>query len=148
MGRPIRITPLLSSMLNAFFRAASVETSAFGEFEPSTVRKMGSSPRVAWNRSCNSEGVIVQADDATWHEAQDLPLVPRLWKNGFERSSGLPSIVIVRSTPDGFRVSITLGWPLASGPEANDRATAIAQAPTQRPLRPGRRRGFAPDVGD
>ena len=78
--------------------------------------------------------MIVQADDATWQEAQDLPLVPRLWKNGFERSSGLPSIVIVRSTPNAFRVSITLCWPLATGPEASNSATANAQAPTERPL--------------
>ena len=84
MGRPIRITPLLSSMLYALRRALTVETFAFGEFEPSLVRKMGSSPPVDWNRCCSSAGVIVQADDATWQEEHDLPLVPKLWKNGFD----------------------------------------------------------------
>src|ERR1700733_906634 len=110
------ITPLLSSMLNAFCRALTVETSAFGEFDPSTVRKTGSSPSVTLKRCCNSDGVIVQADDATWHEAQALPLVPRLRKNGLEKSSRSPSIEIVRSTPDGFRVSSMVYWPLAGGP--------------------------------
>ncbi len=132
-GKPIRITPLLSNMLNACFRAWTVETSAFGEFEPSTVRKMGSSPAVNANRSWTSGGVIVQADEVTWQEEQDLPLVPRLWKNGFDRSSGLPSSVMVRSTPDGSRVSIVFGWPLASVAEANEMATASVQTPKQRP---------------
>ena len=91
---------------------------------------------------CSSAGVIVQADDATWQELQDLPLVPRLWKNGFDVSIAFPSIVIVRSTPDGFRVSIALCWPFASGPHKSDRATANAQAGTERPLRPGRSDGL------
>ena len=51
MGRPMRISPLLSSMLYARRRALTVETTVFGESEPSTVRKMGSSPCVASKRS-------------------------------------------------------------------------------------------------
>jgi len=111
-------------MLYALRRALSVETTALGEFEPSTLRKMGSSPFVTSNRACTSIGVIVQADDAKWQELQDLPLVPRRRKNGVDVSSAFPSIAIVRSTPDGFRVSITLCWPFASGPEASDTVRA------------------------
>jgi hypothetical protein len=99
------------------------------------VRKIGSSPAVNANRSWSSDGVIVQADEATWQEEQDLPLVPRLWKNGFDRSSRLPSIVMVRSTPDGSGVSILFCWPLASVPEANEMAAASVQIPKQRPSR-------------
>ena len=47
----MRIRPLVSSMLNALRRAPTVETSAFGEFEPSLVRKMGSRPSVAGTAS-------------------------------------------------------------------------------------------------
>src|SRR5262245_46006410 len=130
---PMRIRPLESSMLYALRRAPTVETSASGEFEPSTVRKIGSSPPVARKRARTSAGVIVQAEDATWQEAQDLPLVPKLRKNGFERSSGLASSVIVRSTPDGFGVSSTACWPLASGAEATDR-TRASVAPAKDPV--------------
>jgi hypothetical protein len=38
-------------MLYARRRASTVETSAYGEFDPSFVRKIGSSPSDAWNRS-------------------------------------------------------------------------------------------------
>ena len=46
IGRPIRITPLLSSMLYGRLPRRR-ETSAAGEFEPSLVRKIGSRPPVA-----------------------------------------------------------------------------------------------------
>src|SRR4051812_31952935 len=115
MGRPTRIRPLVSSMLKALRRAPSVDTSASGEFEPSLVRNMGSSPRVSWKRVRSSSGVIVHAVDATWQDAHDLPLPPRFLKNGFEVSSGLPSRVIERSTPEEFLVSSAYCWPLTGG---------------------------------
>src|SRR5262245_23139166 len=107
MPRPTRIRPFFNSMLYAARRAATVETFACGEFDPSLVRKMGSIPRVFSNRARTSWGEIAQPVEGTWHETHDLPFVPRLWKNGFEKSSGRPSSVIVRSTPDGFGVSST-----------------------------------------
>ena len=66
MGIPIRMRHLVSNMLYALRRALMVDTSAFGEFEPSLVRKMGSRPNVALKRISDSLGVIVQADEATW----------------------------------------------------------------------------------
>ena len=57
---PMRIKPLLSSMLYALRRASTVDTSAVGEFEPSLVRKMGSVPSVASNRAWMFCGVTVQ----------------------------------------------------------------------------------------
>ena len=136
MGRPIRITPLLSSMLNACCRAATVETSAFGEFEPSTVRKMGSSPRVCRNRVRNSAGVIVQADDATWQDAQDLPFVPRLWKNGFERSSGF-TVQRDRAEHAGRILRVEYGL-LVAGPAVRRRAR-VTKATATRTQQSGRR---------
>src|SRR5262245_14662938 len=78
MGRPTRISALLRSMLYAALRAATDETSASGEFDPSLVRKIGSAPPVASNRFWTSVGLIVQPAAATWQEAQDRPFVPRL----------------------------------------------------------------------
>src|SRR5215471_10892369 len=102
MGRPTRIRPLSNSMLYAFRRAATVETSASGEFDPSFVRKIGSRPLVTANRNRTSAGEIVHPVAGTWQETQARPFVPRLLKNGFLKSSGRPSSVIVRSRPDGF----------------------------------------------
>jgi len=59
-----------------------VETYALGQFDPSTVRKIGSVPWVALNFACTSAGVIVQAELDMWHMLQVRPLVPKLWKNG------------------------------------------------------------------
>jgi hypothetical protein len=44
IGRPIRMSPLLSSRLYAARRASTVDVSASGEFEPSLGLKIGSLP--------------------------------------------------------------------------------------------------------
>jgi hypothetical protein len=46
-AKETRISPFVSSRLYAERRAAKVETSALGQFAPSTVRKIGSVPPVA-----------------------------------------------------------------------------------------------------
>src|SRR6516225_1645638 len=138
MGRPIRIRPLLSSMLYAVRREATDETSASGEFDPSLVRKIGSVPPVASNRFWTSSGVIVQPAAATWQEEQDRPFVPRLWKNGLDRSGGLPSSMNVRSTPEGSGESIVDCWSRAGNPEASKAAAASAAATKDRDRRDGR----------
>src|SRR5438046_7936372 len=101
------MTPRLSSILYAARRASSVWTLASGEFAPSTVRKIGSSPSVLLKRICTSAGVIDQPESGTWHETHDRPLVPRLLKKGLFSSSGPPSIVTVRRTPAALGASIT-----------------------------------------
>src|SRR5207237_9616033 len=96
--------------------------------DPTLVRKLGSIPPDASNRFWTSAGVIVQPAAATWQEAQDRPFVPRLWKNGLEKSGGLPSSVIVRSTPEALGESIMNCWSRAGNPEARTTAAASAAA--------------------
>src|SRR5512146_1499201 len=55
-----RMVARLSSRLNARCRADTVETSASGQFEPSFVRKTGSSPSDAPKRFWTVAGGIVQ----------------------------------------------------------------------------------------
>lgn len=61
--------------------AASVDTSAFGEFEPSTVRKIGSVPLVASNRAWTPAGVIDQPWSISWQVKHARSLLPSTWKN-------------------------------------------------------------------
>src|SRR4051794_30688352 len=81
IGNPMRIRPLVSSMLYAVRRAASVETSALGEFEPSTVRKIGSVPLDASNRAWTPAGAIDQPWSIWWQVKHARPLLPSAWKN-------------------------------------------------------------------
>src|SRR3954470_13605347 len=106
---PTRMSPLFSSMLYAARRAATVETSARGELEPSLVRKIGSSPPVRAKRTFTSAGEIDQPVLGTWQEMQERPLVPRLLKNGLRRSGADPSSVTDRRTPEALSVSRTTG---------------------------------------
>src|SRR5690242_9861086 len=69
-----------------------------GEFEPSLVRKSGSSPPVASKRACARAGVTLHPADGSWQVTQARPLVPRLWKNR-PVVSILPSVEKVRDTP-------------------------------------------------
>ena len=57
---PTRMSPFERSMEYATRRDSTELTSAYGEFEPSFVRKIGSMPRVASKRWRTSAGVIVQ----------------------------------------------------------------------------------------
>jgi hypothetical protein len=107
-GNEIRIRPLLSKRLYAAFRAAKVETSALGQLDPSTVRKIGSVPLVELKRVCTSSGEIVQAFDETWQLLQVRPFVPRLWKNGVVTSIG-PEVLYVLSVPLPFGLVIGFG---------------------------------------
>src|SRR5262249_10127130 len=108
IGNPMRITPLFKSMLYAARRAATVDTSASGEFDPSLVRKIGSRPCVFANRSLTSLGEIVQAVEGTWQLTQERPFVPRLKKNGLSGlMTALPSREMVRNMPILFDVSRT-----------------------------------------
>jgi len=59
-----------------------VDTSASGEFEPSTVRNSGSVPALRAKRVCTLRGVMVQPAPASWQLEQLRPLLPRLWKKG------------------------------------------------------------------
>ena len=93
-GSDMRISPRFSSRLYAEVRAASVDTSALGQFAPSTGRNTGSLPWVDWNRCCRFGGVMVHPSATSWQLAQLRPFVPRLWKNGFERSTGPTASVL------------------------------------------------------
>src|SRR5262249_58226565 len=87
IGRPMRITPRLSSMLYATRRLASVDTSALGELEPSTVRNTALSPRpssnlppsVASNTTWSCLGDRVEPEVGTWQLTTRRPVVPRDW---------------------------------------------------------------------
>src|SRR5437867_12031875 len=95
--------PFVRSMLYAARLAATVETSASGEFEPSLVRKIGSLPRVASNRSCRPAGVTVMLFSGWWHVTQRRPFTPRSRKKGLSvATTGKPAPLIVWATPDSF----------------------------------------------
>jgi len=92
-------------MLYAARRALTVETSAKGELEPSTVRKMGSLPPVALKRARMPGGVTVMFSPATWQVEQERPFDPRSWKKGLLGSvTGPPPTLMVRAFPDPLRV--------------------------------------------
>src|SRR4051812_35860187 len=86
MPIPTRMRPLSSSSLNAERRAATVDTSAFGEFAPSLVRKIGSSPAVSSKRCRIDSGVTLHPVRAWWQVEQLRPLLPYDLKNGLFRS--------------------------------------------------------------
>jgi hypothetical protein len=110
MPFPIRIRARSRRRLNALRRARSVETSAVGEVEPSTVRKSGSSPAVCSNRSCTKSGVMVIPDPGTWQVLQERPFVPSDWKNGLLGSfSGPPLALMVSDRPKRFGASASSG---------------------------------------
>ena len=79
---PTRMTARESNIAYAVRRAATVDTSAVGDTEPSFVRNTGSLPPVASNRAWISAGVIVQPSLPTWQVAHDRPFVPSDAKNG------------------------------------------------------------------
>ena len=97
-----------NSMLYAARRALSVDTSAWGEFEPSLVRKTGSVPPVASKRAWTPCGVIVHPVAGWWQLTQARPFVPRLWKNGPVRST-VPVVLKVAATPLGLANGSMLG---------------------------------------
>src|SRR5262249_36402286 len=113
---PTRISPLVSSMLYALRRAASVETSALGEFEPSLVLKMAESPsasgiappRLRSKVACTCGGVIVQPALGRWQLTQRRPFAPRSWKNSLPRSIA-PVVLTVAANPEGFGNGRPLG---------------------------------------
>src|SRR5438046_91071 len=74
------LTPGCSNMLYAVRRALTVETSAFGAWAPSLVRKIGSVPEVLSNRACTLAGLIVQPRACSWQGPHVLPLLPSDWK--------------------------------------------------------------------
>src|SRR5882724_4425433 len=102
MPIPTRIVPRFNNMLNAERRARSVDTSASGEFEPSTVRKIGAVPRVALNSRRVSAAEIVQPSPSLWQLPQLRPLVPRSSKNALCRSM-LPATLKVVDDPNASR---------------------------------------------
>src|SRR5687768_5583236 len=86
-GRPTRMRSRERSRLYAARRAATVETSALGEFAASCGRKTGSRPSVASKRARRPAGVIVQPSPARWHETHVRPFVPSDRKYGFAVST-------------------------------------------------------------
>src|SRR5829696_2323714 len=133
---PTRMSPLVSSMLSADRLASTVDTSALGEFDPSLVRKIGSSPSVASKRAWTCDGTIVQPSAGWWHDPHERPLVPRDWKNGLSKSM-LPLTLDVRTMPVGSANPNMLG-PLPSAgalgaiPSAATRPQTMTHARTNR----------------
>ena len=97
---PTRISPLLSSMLYALRRASSVDTSAFGEFEPSLVRKIGSVPSVASNRAWMFAGVTVQPCSAGGSSRRRGHWFPGSGRT--DPSVDLAAVLNVAATPVGL----------------------------------------------
>src|SRR5262245_51475254 len=103
-------------MLYALRRAASVDTSAVGEFEPSLVLKIAprpsgsgiAPPRVRSKIACTCEGTIVQPALGRWQLTQRRPLAPRSWKNSLPRSMR-PEVLYVAANPVGLGNSNPLG---------------------------------------
>src|SRR5438309_2130880 len=95
MPIPTRMSPLVRSIEYAPRRAATLETSRTGEFDPSTVRKIGSVPPVASKRACTPAGVIPQFAAGSWHVAHTRPFVPFDTKNGFVRLNGQIVVYVV-----------------------------------------------------
>src|SRR4051812_44091773 len=79
-----------------------VETSAVGQTAPSFGRKTGSVPLVRVKRACKLAGVMLNASDAAWQEAQVRPLVPRLWKKGPVTLIAAPDCALLSNIPDGL----------------------------------------------
>src|SRR4051812_29640077 len=82
-GSVIRISPEFSSRLYAEDLAACVETSALGQFAPSSARNIGSLPWEAWNFCCKWEGVTLHPSATSWQLPQVRLFVPKTLKNGF-----------------------------------------------------------------
>src|SRR5262245_34095493 len=112
MPMPTRISPRSSKRLKASRRDLRVLRSAFGEFDPSTARKIGSRPAVWSNRRWINSGVTVIPASGTWQLEQERPLVPSDWKNGLLGSlSGPPEALMVREKPKRFGTRISLRGP-------------------------------------
>jgi len=97
---PMRISPRLSNWLKAARRLPTVDTSAPSQFDPSFVRKIGSSPRDSAKRSWTDSGVMVHPCAGRWHEKHVRPFVPRSLKNGLSTSNA-PLTSKVRICPVG-----------------------------------------------
>src|ERR1700759_506033 len=122
MGRPMRMTPLLSSVLWAWRGWARVETSALGELEPSTVRNTAERPRpssnlppsVASNTVLSWWGGMVQPTVGTWQLTQRRPLEPRSWKNSLLRSMEPWALTVVNTPVASATGTLLASWLLLS----------------------------------
>src|SRR5262245_46202061 len=111
-----------------------VDTSASGAFEPSFVRKIGSSPPVASNLARTNAGVIENPVEGSWQLTQERPFVPRLWKNGLLVSMP-PFSEKVRAVPPTFGNGRRFGSPVpASARLAASRTPAVTVIRQIRPV--------------
>src|SRR5882724_1913104 len=77
---PMRMRPLFNKRL---WSAGFPGGVTFGQLAPPIEAKRGSLPPDFWKMALTLETPRPNASLARWQEAQERPLVPRLWKNGF-----------------------------------------------------------------